>query len=248
MKHWWLLTLIAAALAVPAPASADVFSIDEPEVEKGAQEVEVNGAVQNGFPVNADPIRYSMEVEYTYGVTKWLSLAPLVDFDKPDGDDLHATVVAVESVLFPVEVGKLLTFAWFTEVEAAAHHDETNATTFGPIVQFGHDKASLILNPYLEKSFGKNHEEGIEFDYQWQAKAAVTERLALGIEGYGAIPDIAHAPSVDFQEHRIGPVIYYEKELPGEHETTFALDAGILFGFTEATPDVTGKVNASLAF
>ena len=154
-------------------ALADVFSVDEPEVVKGEQEIEVNGAVQNGFPVNADPVRYSMEVEYTYGVTKWLSLSPLVDFDKPDGDSFHATVAGLESVWFPVEVGKLLTFAWFTEVEGAVHHDETNSTTFGPIVQFGHDKASLILNPYLEKSFGRNHEEGIDFTYQWQAKASL---------------------------------------------------------------------------
>jgi len=100
-------------------ASADVFSVDEPEVVKGEQEIEVNAAVQNGFPVNADPVRYSMEVEYTYGVTKWLSLSPLVDFDKPDGDSFHAIVAGVESVWFPVEVGKLLTFAWFTEVEGA---------------------------------------------------------------------------------------------------------------------------------
>ena len=142
----------------------------------------------------------------------------------------------------------LLTLAWFAEVEGAVHHDETNAVTFGPIVQFGHEKASLILNPYLEKSFGKNHDEGTEFTYQWQAKASLTERLALGIEGYGVIPNIADSPGIDFQEHRIGPVIYYENEFPGAHETTFALDAGILFGFTEATPDVTGKVNASLAF
>ena len=62
------------------------------------------------------------------------------------------------------------------------------------------------------------------------------------------IPNIGNSPGIDFQEHRIGPVIYYEKELRGEHETTFALDAGILFGLTEATPNVTGKVNASLAF
>jgi hypothetical protein len=229
-------------------ASADVFSVDEPEVVKGEQEIEVNGAVQNGFPVNADPVRYSMEVEYTYGVAKWLSLSPLVDFDKPEGDSFHATVAGVESVWFPVEIGKLLTFAWFTEVEGAVHHDETNATTFGPIVQFGQDKASLILNPYFEKSFGKNHEEGIEFNYQWQAKASMNERVALGIEGYGAIPDIAHAPSVDFQEHRIGPVIYYEKELPGAHERVFGIDAGILFGLTEATPHVTGKINANFTF
>jgi hypothetical protein len=229
-------------------ALADVFSVDEPEVVKGEQEIELNAAVQNGFPVNADPVRHSMELEYTYGVTKWLSLAPLIDFDQPDGDDLHATVVAVESVLFPVEVGKLLTFAWFTEVEAAAHHDETNATTFGPIVQFGHDKVSLILNPYFEKSFGKNHEEGIEFNYQWQAKAALSERLALGIEGYGAIPDIGNSPGVEFQEHRIGPVLYYEKELPGAHERVFGIDTGILFGLTEATPHVTGKMNVNLTF
>ena len=229
-------------------ASADVFSVDEPEVVKGEQEIEVNGAVQNGLPVNADPVRYSMEVEYTYGVTKWLSLSPLVDFDKPDGDSFDATVAGLESVWFPVEVGKLLTFAWFTEVEGAVHHDETNSTTFGPIVQFGHDKASLILNPYFEKSFGKNHEEGIEFNYQWQAKARMTERLALGIEGFGVIPDIGNSPGIDFQEHRIGPVIYYEKELAGEKERTFAIDAGVLFGLTEATSKVTGKVNASLAF
>ena len=229
-------------------ASADVFSIDEPEVVKGEQEIEVNGAVQNGLPVNADPVRYSMEVEYTYGVTKWLSLSPLVDFDKPNGDRFHATVAGLESVWFPVEVGKLLTVAWFTEVEGAVHHDETNSTTFGPIVQFGHDKASLILNPYLEKTFGRNHEEGIDFTYQWQAKASVTERLALGIEGFGVIPDIGNSPGIDFQEHRIGPVIYYEKELAGEKERTFAIDAGVLFGLTEATSNVTGKVNASLAF
>ena len=229
-------------------ALADVFSVDEPKVVKGEQEIEVNGAVQNGFPVNADPVRYSMELEYTYGVTKWLSLSPLVDFDKPEGDSFHATVAGVESVWFPVEVGKLLTVAWFAEVEGAVHHDEGNSTTFGPIVQFGHDKASLILNPYFEKSFGQNHEEGIDFTYQWQAKASMTERIALGIEGFGVVPNIADSPDIDFQEHRIGPVLYYEKELAGEKERTFAIDAGVLFGLTEATPNVTGKVNASLTF
>jgi hypothetical protein len=128
------------------------------------------------------------------------------------------------------------------------HHDETNAVTFGPIIQLAHEKASLILNPYFEKSFGKNHEEGTEFTYQWAAKASVTERVALGIEGYGVIPDIADSPGIDFQEHRIGPVLYYEKGLPGEHEKTFGLDAGILFGLTEATPNVAGKVNVNLTF
>ena len=76
----------------------------------------------------------------------------------------------------------------------------------------------------------------------------MTERLALGIEGFGVVPNIANSASIDFQEHRIGPVLYYEKELAGEKERTFAIDAGVLFGLTEATPNVTAKLNASLAF
>src|SRR6476646_7641723 len=91
------------------PALADVFSVDEPEVTKGGQEIEVNAAVQGGFPVNAERVRHSWEFEYTYGVTSWMSLAPLIDFDKTDGDEFRATVAGVESVLFPVEVGKTLT-------------------------------------------------------------------------------------------------------------------------------------------
>jgi hypothetical protein len=233
---------------VQGVALADVLSVDEPQVKKGAQEIEVNTAVQNGFPINAEVVKYSAEVEYTYGLTRWLSLSPLVQFDNSDGKDFHATVAGVESVLFPVEVGKNLTLAWYAEVEAAVHLKETNSTTFGPIVQVGHEKASLILNTYLEKSFGRNHEEGIDFVYQWRAKARMTKRLALGIEGFGVIPNIGHSPGTDFQEQRIGPAIYYERELGAVDDRTFALDAGIFFGLTEATPKLTGKVNASLAF
>jgi hypothetical protein len=36
--------------------------------------------------------------------------------------------------------------------------------------------------------------------------------------------------------------------MPGAHKVGLELDGGILFGLTEATPDVTGKVNAGLVF
>ena len=32
------------------------------------------------------------------------------------------------------------------------------------------------------------------------------------------MPNIGNSPGIDFQEHRIGPVLYYEKELAGEKE------------------------------
>ncbi len=230
------------------PALADVFSIDEPEVVRGEQELELNAAVRDGFPINAEPIQHSWELIYTNGVTNWLSIAPKIDFDKPLDDEFHATVIAAETVWFPVTIGQSVKLAWFTELEIAVNRDETNAVTYGPIIQFGGDKLSLILNPYFENTFGQNREAGTEFEYQWQAKAGVNERLALGIEGYGVIPNIGNAPGIDFQEHRIGPVIYYETEMPGANKIGLELDAGILFGLTDATPDVTGKVNAGLVF
>ena len=250
--NWYLPLMIAIGLILAAPtnsAVADVFSIDDPEVVKGEQTIELNSAFQGQFPVNADPIRNSWELEYTYGLTKWLSLAPLIDFDKADGDDLHATVAAVESVLLPTEIGKMLTLAWFTEIEGAVHHDETNAVTFGPIIEFGGEKATLTLNPYFEKTFGRNHEEGVAFTYGWQAKVSMTEHLSFGVEGYGEVPNLADSPGIDFQEHRTGPVLYYEHELSrGEKERTLELEAGVLFGLTGATPHVTGKVNAAIVF
>ena len=252
MQYRTLHLAVATALML-APtfdfALADVFSIDEPEVVKGEQTIELNSAFQGGFPINADPVLNSWELEYTYGLTKWWNVAPRIDFDTPQGDDFHATVAGVENIFSLGEVQDVLALAWFAEIEAGVHQDETNEVTIGPIIQFGGEKASVTLNPYFEKTFGRNHEEGVDFTYGWQAKASLGEHLAFGVEGYGEVPNIADSPGIDFQEHRIGPVFYFEHELRGgEKERTLELEAGILFGLTEATPDVTGKVNAALVF
>ena len=245
-----LATAIALTFGVTFDvALAGVFTIDDPEVVRGEQEIELNTAVQGGFPVNADPVRNSWELEYSVGLTKWWLISPEIIFDTPEGGDFQASIASVENIFHLGEVGGVLGIAWFTEIDAAIHHDETNAVTFGPILKLGDEKSSLTLNPYFEETFGRNHEEGIDFTYGWKAKTSLRGPLAIGLEGFGVIPDFAHAPGIDFQEHRLGPVLYYERELPGAHEgKTVAIEGGILFGLTEATPNVTGKVNASLSF
>lgn len=250
MRYLPLATAITLTFGVTFDAAlADVFSIDDPEVVKGEHTVELNSAFQDSFPVNADPLLNSWELEYTYGLTKWWNVAPRIDFDTPEGDDFHATVAGVENIFSLGEVGDVLALAWFAEIEAGVHRDETNEVTIGPIIQFGGEKASLTLNPYFEKAFGRNHEAGVNFTYGWQVKASLSEHLAFSVEGYGEIPNIADSPGIDFQEHRIGPVLCFEHELRGgEKARTLELEAGILFGLTEATPDVTGKVNAAFVF
>jgi hypothetical protein len=89
----------------------------------------------------------------------------------------------------------------------------------------------------------------------------------LGIEGYGAIPDIGNAPGAAFQEHRIGPVIYWSQDLSqvqathtsmklsvsdgapqGSKGAKLDLQLGLLFGLTDATADTTVKAKAAITW
>ena len=82
--------------------------------------------------------------------------------------------------------------------------------------------------------------------------------MALGLEAYSEIEDLAHAGSFEEQEHRAGPVIYFklgeeeEKDALAAHEEDgpnkpeWKLAAGALFGLSEATSDVTFKLDAEV--
>ena len=143
----------------------------------------------------------------------------------------------------------------------AIDRDETNAVTFGPILQLGTEATQVLINPFFRRTFGRNREDGTEFSYAWAFKQQLREGFAVGIEGYGSIP-IGDASGLDLQPHRVGPVFYLERELRGsglsvkhaggnghaEEKPKLALELGILFGLTDATQDVAVKFKAGVEF
>ena len=77
----------------------------------------------------------------------------------------------------------------------------------------------------------------------------MTERLALALEMFGGIEDMANAGPFDQQLHSVGPAFYYTFE--EGHEGTNGVDAwsrelsvslGAQFGLTDATSDAALKV------
>jgi hypothetical protein len=98
-------------------------------------------------------------------------------------------------------------------VAVAIDRDETNTAIFGPLLQLGNDKAALTLNLLFEQTFGQNREVGTTLAYAAGLKRELKEGIAIGIESHGRIPDIAEAPGIDWQEHRIGPVLYLEDDV-----------------------------------
>lgn len=249
MRASMLNVLTSALLLVVASeaALAGTFEVKTPEITAGQKSVSFNSAGQNGFPANADPTRYSAEVGAGYGVTSWLWLGAKANFDQPVGDDWQFSTAGVEGQLRFGKVRPGFDFGWYSGVDVRVDRDETNTLTFGPIIQFGDDKASLTFNPFFQQTFGANREAGIAFAYGVMAKREIREGAAFGIEAYGVIPDIGGGTPVAFQEHRIGPVLYLETDLVekrrgGGEAPKASLDIGLFFGMTEATPDLTGKV------
>ena len=79
------------------------------------------------------------------------------------------------------------------------------------------------------------------------------------MEGYTDIKDLAHAGSFEDQLHRLGPVLYLDlsgkdaKDVSQPDEArrdaaSLRVATGVLFGLSEATSDVTFKLDVSAAF
>jgi hypothetical protein len=134
--------------------------------------------------------------------------------------------------------------AWLTSFTGAIDAGETNAVVFGPIVRIGNGPLSLILNPFLEKTFGANREDGLAFTYGWQLKQEVAKGWWIGVEGFGRMPVFAGAGGA--QDHRMGPVVTHEIEIGGKR--TFTVEAGVQFGLNDTTPDTAAKLQLTLTY
>lgn len=210
--------------APAALAGHSVFHIFTPVVDAGEWGTEALSTFQAGLPREHHEheaeeheteahghgsIRAAHEIAMFGGINNhWLTKLAL-GIEREAGGDHHITSIASENVfrLSPPREGSF-DFAWFTAINAGLDSGASNAIEFGPIVSMTSGKATLVLNPFLEKTFGENREDGIAFVYAWRATYEVAERLSVGVEGYGEIENIGHAPAGSEQIHRVGPVLY----------------------------------------
>ncbi|MEQ1711504.1 MAG: hypothetical protein ABL908_08880 [Hyphomicrobium sp.] len=278
--------LIVSATPLGVRAGHDVFHIFSPEVEAGSWGVEALSTFQRGLPRHPDgdghvghvPVRAGHEIALHSGVTDFWMAKLALGLAREDGESYTATSLALENVLRLTAAARgPVDLAWFTAVSAGLESGATNAVEFGPIVSFDHGPFAVVLNPFLEKSFGENRESGIAFAYAVRASYEIAERLSVGVEMYGEIENIGNAPPRSEQTHRIGPVLYLghmhgarrhlhapEAVHGGHHGHAHAeshgsargqsaasdwhAEVGVLFGLTQASPDAALKINLGTDF
>ncbi len=228
-------------------ASAQTFDVKQPSVEKGVLEYGPETMFARGVPhaLGSDVNRHANEQTLLYGIADWWKISGALKLEKPEQDEFRLAGAAVANLFVlkaideerQTDVG----LGWYTEITGSLHRDTTNAVLFGPILSLKLDKLAITTNPFLERTFGRNHEEGIALSYGWQVKYEVREGFGVGVEGFGVIDNLGHSPPSSEQEHRIGPVLY--TEIPVRSDYKIVADVGLLFGLTPATPDVALKVN-----
>jgi len=251
--------VLFASMACAGHAAAGTFNVKSPEVHEGESDIVLEMAWQNGFPVNSDLIRQSYKTEYSYGFSNWFKAGIELNYEQVVGEsfEVHSGGPLVQFVLLEPQNGPL-GLAWFTRYDTGIQSGARDVLTFGPLmsVAFG-EGLNVTLNPLFKKEWNPN-KPGIESSYSWQVKADITDNIGVGVEGYGSIPDIGDPPGIDFQEHRIGPVAYLVFDVDaadhviGGRESKpgpkMELQFGVLFGLTEATPDIAGKAKLAVTF
>lgn len=245
-----------------APSARAEFEIQESTIDEGEIQLQYRAAQHGGVPrgtagldVLPDdeeaPLRQSHEFEIQMSVTSHLLIAVTQGFDKPDGDDLNLTELEVEGQieLITLTGDRGFGLAVQSGVEKAvgvAAGVEPGAINFGPILEFARDKLLFTFNPLFFKERGAPAEqEGLGFEYGWQARYRLNERLELAFESFGEIDDLANAKPFGGQQHSIGPAFYYtlgDADLERREGAELTVSFGAQFGLTEATSDAALKV------
>lgn len=256
---------LAVRCAPPVSAGHNVFHIFTPAIEAGAWGAEAINGFQTGFPADGEhePVRLSHELAVHTGVTRFWMTKLALGVERPANGDYDVTAIASENVVRLTASSRgLFDAAWFTALEAGIASDASNALVFGPIVSFAHGPVAVMLNPFFEKTFGRNREDGIALTYGWRATYQISDALSFGVEGFGAVENLGHAPAASEQVHRVGPVLYLghvHGNPDGIHGTEHDShghsgapewhgEIGVLFGLTDATPDMAVKFNIGADF
>lgn len=245
-----------------AHAGHDVFHIFTPVIEQGEIGTEALSTIQMDLPSQDEGVHAAHEFAIHAGVTDFWMAKLALGLEKPLHEAYGVNVIALENVFrLPGAYRGRVDAGWFTGISAAIDGNATNSVEFGPVITFDADPVALAVNPFFEKTFGQNREDGVAFSYGWRATTGLADRLSIGLEGYGEIANIADSPAARDQVHRIGPVLYLGHVHGAAHDEAhdhaqddkgdgadLHAEIGVLFGLTPATPGTAIKINLGADF
>ncbi len=221
--------------------------------------------------------RHALEIEY--GITTFLKARIGIEFEKERREDPLTVRDAngFESLKldeYEAEVIWVLIprrdqgFALGVVVEYE-HSAESNAQklNYGPLIEWNSGPWRLTLNPMLsqflsgERNAAGQKDEKTDFMYAARILNRWSENFAVALEAYGTVERIGGRGGKsdeallfgDFDQHRVGPVLYWSWDAGGNPfgrapESEVTLGLGTLFGLNDDTPTASLKLSMEVTF
>ncbi len=245
---------------------AHAISLEEAGVEKGEAEVQYEATYTDDNGEGA--YEHEHEIEVQLGITDWLLLTLGFGFEEEEDERSFEFAELEGSAIFelidPKKSG--FGFALYAELSkefSADEDDEPDLTTasLGIIAEQHWDKWLIRGNFFYITDYDADTEQNFDgIDYAYQIRYKHSDRIAIGVEGYGTNADFDEEDEDDVNTHMVGPVLYVSRELEKEshslkdsgedNEEGVELEAslGVLFGTNDETADVTVKWGLEVDF
>ncbi len=233
-------------------------------------------AIDDGGEIEADDnsiasVRAALEAEYTFN--HYLKTRIGIEYEKERIDDPASLEAAndfasmrleeyeVEAIVVLVPRPKDgFALGLLGEYEHPAAAGGARTFNFGPIIEWISGPWLATFNPSLVSFFGGErngagkHDEKVDFRYAGRLMYRASDELALALEAYGTVERIGATGSPgeeallfgDFNQHRLGPVVYWS--VPADEAAELTIGVGALAGLNASTPDATLKLSLEFEF
>jgi len=244
----WVLVVCGAAAAPPAMAQ-DNFEIQvygSETMAPGTTMIELHSNVAvDGTTRTVDGVlrtqgAFHETLELTHGWTSWFETGFYVFTSiQPDttwewvGNHIRPRVRAPESWDLPVG----LSLSAEVGYQQRSFSPDTWSLELRPIIDRQLGAWYVAINPAFERAIeGQNTKNGFEFSPSAKVSFAVTPKVAVGLEYYGALGPVTNIDRPRDQQHQLFPVI--DLDLGPKWE----FNLGVGFGLTPSTDGLIVKM------
>lgn len=264
--------------------SQNAYSFGQPRLKTGVNDE--GDEVGDGNSV----VRQRHALELEFGLTKTLKTRIGIEYEKersefeagqPPGthyDALKLDEIGAEVIwaAFPRH-GDGVGLGFVVEYEQPTSGDGPKHLIGGPIFEWASGPWQATFNPLLIQHFGGERnddgkaDEKLDFAYTARVMYEMSRSVSLAVEAYGTIERLGStgAPSEesevfgDFNQHRVGPVVYWTMAMEGVARSPFrpasgdddedempamTIGLGVFQGLNANTPDTTLKLSFEAFF
>jgi hypothetical protein len=237
-SHSLLLAVLVWVLMGHAAQAQNMGMVFSPVVNEGESTVDYRIGYQPDGDASAQ------RIQYKYGMTDRLRLGGIIQFNQNDLESFAFQFVRFEAMCQMLDEESLgIASAIRVIIEVPGRDDapyRAGAAWSGQwdLDEYWQARGNVMVN----FDFGQYRTPGLLIGGRAQISRRITRHVSVAFDYFGGNNDFASLGNFDENLHQVGPLLALD---PSQR---WNLSAGVLFGVSNASPDVTYRINLQFRF